>query len=161
MKKLMLIGIISVFSFHSFAQFSLTCPEIYERVMISKQIQKKKASDLADDLSLGGLLIGLTAPAVGLGILATSAGAFIYGESMSKEERVLALKEEGSRQLEKLTKKLRKKISSEITSDEILEIIQGGLVDGLYCRDFPKLASKRVVEDHVSETLKLKYPVRK
>lgn len=160
MKKLVLIGMLSTFSFNSFAQFSLTCPEIYERIMISKEIKKNKVGNLGEELSVGGFLMGLGAPAVGLTILAGSVGASVYANTKSREERVMELKEEGSRELKKLTRKLQKKISSDITSEEIMEIVQGGLTDGLYCQNFPEIANKKFVERHVQMILREKYSSR-
>jgi hypothetical protein len=160
MKKFVLLAVLSAFSFNSFAQFSLTCPEIYERTMISKEIKKNKVGNMTDDLSLGGLLIGLSAPAVGLGIMAGAVGMTIYSELPSREEKVLGMKEEGSRQLRKFTKDLQKKISSDISSDEVMQIIKDGLESGVYCRNFPHLASRSEVKEHVRGILKLKYSSR-
>lgn len=160
MKKFVFMAVLSAISFNSFAQFSLSCPEIYERVMISKEIKKKKIGDLTDDIGLGGLLIGLSTPGVGLGIMAGAVGMSIYSELPSREEKVLAMKEEGSRQLQKFTKSLQKKVSSDITSEEIMEIVKDGLESGVYCRNFPHLASRSEVKEHVREILKLKYASR-
>jgi uncharacterized membrane protein YjfL (UPF0719 family) len=160
MKKFVLIAALSAFSFNSFAQFSLTCPEIYERIIISKQIKKNKVGNLTNDIGLGGLLIGLSAPTVGLSILAGAVGMSVYIELPSREEKVLVLKEEGSRQLKRLTKNLQKKISSEISPDEVMQIIQEGLESGRYCQNFPDLAKRKEVKRHVSSVLSLKYSNR-
>lgn len=160
MKKFVFMALLSTISFNSFAQFSLSCPEIYERIMVSKEIKKKKVGDMTDDVGLGGLLIGLSAPGVGLGILAGAVGMSVYSELPSREEKVLAMKEEGSRQLQRFTKSLQKKVSSDISSEEVLEIIKDGLESGVYCRNFPHLANRSDVKEHVREILKLKYASR-
>lgn len=157
MKKLIIASILTVFSFNSFAQFSLSCPEIYQKILIHKDIKKDKASKLSNNFS-GLSILGLMAmPEVGLTLIGASIVAGTYSIIPSKEERVMNLAEEGSKQLERLTKKLQKKINAEITEEEVLRIVQQGLDSGYFCKDFPELYSAQDIKKHVTNVMKANY----
>ena len=160
MKKLILLGVLSVFSLNSFADFSLTCPDIYQRTMLAKEKKKEKAGRISNDLGKGAFFISLGAPAVGLALLVPAVGLSVYSSVDSKEDRVLQIMEEGNRHLVKLTKRLQKKVSSDITADEVLGIVRDGLDSGLFCQQFPHLYSPKEVKEHVTEVMKLKYASR-
>lgn len=160
MKKLMVIAALSIFSFNSFAEFSLSCPDIYQKTMLSKEAKKRKAGRIGSDLGKGAFFISLGAPAVGLALLVPAAGLQVYSDLPSKEERVLGVLEEGNRQLVKLTKKLQKKVSSDVTADEIIGIVRDGLESGQFCQDFPHIYSPSDVKEHVEAVLKSKYASR-
>lgn len=161
-KSFIAFALMSLFSLNAFAEFSLTCPQMYALTVQKKHRGKKKLSHLSDDLataafvtSFGGsapFTLGLILPAVTLNIIA---GA------KPREEKVLDLSEEGTRRLASLAKKARKKISKDITEEEIAEIVQQGLSDGTYCQDFPDLYSPGDVKDHVFWKLRNKYPALK
>ena len=161
-KSFIAFTLMSLFSFSAFADFSLTCPEMYARTIHKKHRSKKKLDHLSNDLaaaafvtSFGGSVpftLGLLLPAITLDLIA---GA------KPKEEKVLDLAEEGSRRLSRLTKKAQKKISKDITQEEISDIVLEGLVAGTYCQDFPDLYSPSDVKEHVMWKLRNKYPALK
>lgn len=160
MKKLILIAALGVFSFNSFAEFSLTCPDIYQKTMLSKEAKKRKAGRISTNLGRGSFFISLGAPAVGLALLVPTVGLSFYSNSASREERVLRILDEGNRSLVKLTKKLQKKVSSDVTADEVLGVVRDGLESGLFCQDFPHIYSPSEVKEHVEEVLRSKYASR-
>lgn len=157
MKKLLLISALSVFSFNSFAQFSLSCPEIYQKTMVSKEIKKNKAERIGSNTGKVAFVTSFGLPAVGLALFAPAIALNIYAASDSREEKVLALIDEGSRELEKFSKKLQKRINSNISEEEILEIVKENLESGFFCQDFPHLYSPKEVKEHVEKVLRLKY----
>lgn len=160
MKKLILTAALSIFSFNSFAEFSLTCPDIYQRTMLSKEAKKERAGRISNDLGKGAFIISLGAPAVGLALLVPAVGLSVYSSVDSKEDRVLQIMEEGNRNLIKLTKKLQKKVSSDISADEVLDVVKRGLESGLFCQEFPHLYSPKEVKEHVEAVMKSKYANR-
>ena len=157
MNKLMVIAVLSIFSFNSFADFSLSCPEIYQKTMLAKEAKKRKAGRIGNQLGQGSFFVALAAPAVGVAMLVPTIGLSVYSNSASKEERVLNILEEGNRHLVKLTKKLRKNVNTDISADEVLKIVTDGLESGLFCQDFPHIYSPSEVKDHVEDVLKEKY----
>lgn len=157
MKKLMIATVLSIFTVNAFADFSLSCPDIYQKTMQSKNSKKRKAGRVGHDLGQSAFIISFGAPVVGLALLAPSVGLSIYSELPSKEEKILRITEEGNRHLLKFTKHLQKKISSDITSEEVIGIVRDGLDSGLFCQDFPELYSPSEVKDHVRDVMKLKY----
>lgn len=160
MKKLILIAALSVFSFNSFAEFSLSCPDIYQKTMMSKAVKKKKAGRIANNMGTGTFFVTLAAPVVGVSMLVPTIALSVYSDLPSKEERVLRIIEEGNRHLARLTKKLQKKVSSDVTADEVQEILKDGLESGLFCQDFPHIYSPSEVKEHVEDVLKSKYASR-
>lgn len=160
MKKLMLIAALSVFSFNSFAEFSLSCPDIYQRTMLAKEVKKRKAGKIANNLGTGAFFVSLGAPVVGVAMLVPTLGLSIYSDAPSKEERVLRILQDGNRHLVKLTKKLRKNVSTDISAEEVLGIVRDGLDSGLFCQDFPHIYTPSDVKEHVEEVLKEKYASR-
>lgn len=159
MKKLYLFSLLTVFSFNAMAGFSLTCPEIYERTMQAKEARKTNAGYKSQVLTANGLLLGAWFPHIGIALMAGALGGTIYSAIPAKESKVIDLSE-GDRQLERFTKKLQKKISSDISENEVMDIIKEGLESGLYCQNFPDLANRREVKRHVRSVLSLKYAIR-
>lgn len=157
MKKLVLITILSAISFNSFAQFSLSCPEMYQKTMVAKEIKKDRAYKLGMNTNRVAFVTSFGLPVVGLALFAPGVALNIYSAIDSKEDRVLRLADEGSRELAKLSKKLQKKINSNISEEEILEIVKENLDSGLFCQDFPHLFSPKEVKDHVEAVLRQKY----
>lgn len=157
MKKLVLISALSVFSFNSFAQFSLSCPEIYQKTMVAKEIKKDKAERIGSNSGKVAFVTSFGLPAVGLALFAPAIALNIYAATDSKEEKVLALIDEGSRELGRFSKKLQKRINSNISEEEILEIVKENLESGLFCQEFPHLYSPKEVKEHVEQVLRLKY----
>jgi hypothetical protein len=160
MKKIIIASLLSVFSLNSFADFSLSCPEIYQKILTDKEMKKEAASKLSNRLS-GLSLVGLIAmPEVGLALIGASLVSGTYSAIPSKEERAMSLVEEGSRQLERLTKDIQKNISKDITEQEVLGVIQEGLDSGLYCQNFPELYGRRDIKKQVTSELKVRYSNR-
>ena len=159
MKKFVLLAALSAFSFNSFAQFSLSCPEIYVKVMQAKEQRKERIAHHSQILTANGILLGAWLPPVGMALLSGALGGTIYGAIPAKETKVLDLAE-GDRQLERFTKSLQKNISSDISENEVMEIIKEGIESGHYCRNFPDLANRREVKRHVRSVLSLQYANR-
>lgn len=160
MKKLILFSALSVFSFNSFADFSLSCTEIYARTMHAKDAKKRRAERVANDFKAASFITTLGAPIVGVSLLAPAIGLDIYASIDSKEEKVLDLANEETRRLNRFAKSLRKKISTDITSEEIVDLVAHGLTSGEFCQDFPHLYSPKDVKRYVQAKLKEKYAVR-
>ncbi|GEM_PF-2579180 len=161
-KSFIAFTVLSLFSFNAFAEFSLNCSEMYERTIISKDIKKERASKLSYDLSTAAFItsFGGSAP-VTLGLLLPAIGLSIYSGADPKEQKVIDLSEEGSRRLARLQKKARKKISKDISQEEIAQIVQEGLESGVFCHRFPHLYTPKEVKNHVMTSLKYKYSVIK
>jgi hypothetical protein len=157
-KSFITIALVSLFSVNAFAEFSLTCPEMYARTIISKERKKDKAGRLSYDLSVGAFItsFGGAAP-VTVGLLLPAVALSIYSGADSREQKVMDLSEEGSRRLAKLEKKARKKINKDITQEEIAAIVEDGLVSGTFCRQFPHLYTPKEVKDYVMRSLKMKH----
>lgn len=157
MKKFILISALSIFSMNSFAGFSLTCPEIYQRVMVAKEIKKDKASRVAYATNAAALVSSLSIPVIGVVMLAPGVALNIYSAIDSKEDRILRLSKEGGRELSRLTKKLQKSINANISEEEVMEVVQQGLESGHYCVAFPDLFTPKEVKEHVEKVLEYKY----
>lgn len=157
MKKLILVSALAIFSFNSFAQFSLSCPEIYQKTLVAKEIKKSKAAKIASNAGKVAFVTSFGLPIVGLALFAPAAALGIYSEIDSKEQRVMRLADEGSHELAKLSWKLQKKINSNISEEEIMVIVKDHLESGFYCQDFPHLFSPKEVKEHVEAVLKQKY----
>lgn len=157
-KTLITLTMATLFSVNAFAEFSLTCPQMYARTIISKEIKKHKAGQLGAELSMGALVtsFGGSAP-VTLGLLLPAVALTIYSDTDSREQKVMDLSNEGSRRLAKLEKKAKKKINKDITKEEIASIVEEGLVSGTFCSDFPHLYTPGEVKDYVMKSLKMKY----
>jgi hypothetical protein len=160
MKFIVMTALITILSSNSYANFSLSCPQIYEKVMVSKNIKKNKAENIGYQLNGAGVVMSLGgAPLLTALLLLPASGLIVYSAFSPKEEKVLNLAEESSHELEKLTKKLRKEIHPDITEQDILSIVEEGLVSGTFCWDFPKLKGPKQIRKHVAEILKEKYLV--
>ncbi len=156
-KAFITLTLASLFSVNAFAEFSLTCPEMYERTIIAKERKKERAGDTANTLGWGMLLFSFGAAPVAVGLLLPTVALSVYSEANPKEAKVVDLSYEGSRRLERLTKKARKKINSKIDQEEIAQIVQEGMSSGLYCQGFPHLYTPKEVKEHVLRTLEMKY----
>jgi hypothetical protein len=157
MKRFIPILVLFTLSFNAFAEFSLDCPQIYDRVMRDKWEKKERVNIQSGVIGLGGVATAFLTPPVGLAIFAVSFGMSTYSFLPSKEERTLHLAKAGTRELSRFTRSLQKSISPDITQHEVTELVNSGLDSGLFCADFPKLASVRDIKKHVRETLKAKY----
>lgn len=160
MKKLLVLAVLSMFSFNSFAEFSLSCADVYQRTMLSKEAKKRKAGRISNNLGGAAFFVTLGAPVVGVAMLVPTIGLSVYSDLPSREERVLRILDEGNRQLVKLTKKLRKNVSTDVTAEEVLGIVRDGLDSGLFCQDFPHIYSPSDVKEHVEDVLRQKYANR-
>jgi hypothetical protein len=160
MKKLIIASLLTVFSFNSFAQFSLSCPEIYQKTFNHKEIKKERASDLSQNFSTASLLGLVALPEIGLALIGASLVSGTYSVIPSTEARVLSLVDEGSRQLRRLTKKLQKNVNKDISEQEVLAVIQQGLESGLFCQNFPDLYNARQVKKHVTNVMRSNYSGR-
>lgn len=75
----------------------------------------------------------------------------------SREERNAKLRDESQRSHKRFMKTLHKKISPNITDEEVGEIIQNGFDSGLFCDDMPELYTPSDIKKHVRVTLEEKY----
>ena len=156
-KSFITIALVSLFSVNAFAEFSLSCPEMYARTIISKERKKDKAARLSHDLSVGAFITSFGAAPVAAGLLLPAVALSIYSGADSREQKVLDLADEGSRRIAKLEKKAKKKISKDITQEEIADIVSEGLISGTFCREFPHLYTPSEVKDYVMRSLKQKH----
>jgi hypothetical protein len=157
MRKITLAVVLATLSFSSFAEFSLNCPEIYARLVSHKNEQRDKAGRVGDQIGKAALVSAFVNPIISGSLFVPVIGIRIFEMTSSKEDRVQMLMEDGTGQLRRLTKKMQKRISSDITSEEISGIIKEGLESGQYCMDFPDIYSPKDVKKHVEEVLKEKY----
>ncbi|MFP5386947.1 MAG: hypothetical protein ACLGHN_12770 [Bacteriovoracia bacterium] len=161
MKKAILFTILSIFSMNSFASFSLSCPEIYKRIIDSKTLKKEKAETTGyylNSFALSASAMG--APLVTAALSIPAIVLISYSSFTPREEKALAYAEEDSRALIRLTKKLQKKIHPDIHEQEIIELVQNGLDSGEFCMDFPDLMSPREVRKYVESQLREKYSLK-
>lgn len=154
----MALALVTFFSANAFAEFSLTCPEMYERTILSKERKKDKASKLSYDLGTAGFIIsfGGSVP-VTVGLLLPAVALSVYAGADSREQKVFDLADEGSKRLARLEKQARKKINKNINQEEIAAIVEEGLTSGVFCRQFPHLYTPKQVKNHVLSSLKMKY----
>lgn len=156
MKKIIAALLIASFSFNSFAQFSLSCPEIYQRI-----VQKKEARKSSSNVSSGAGAVFIAVPVtpVSVGIF-VGIGALLAYKSYAngKEMRAIRISNEDSRQFNKFVKKLQKKINPDITADEVHGIVEEGFNDGVYCQNFPDLYTEGDIKRHVKNILVERYP---
>lgn len=160
MKKLIIASILSMFSLNSFANFSLSCPEIYQKIIVHQEIKQNRLGDVSSNLSALSLMSLIAVPELGLALMGASLASGAYGNIPTKEQRAMSLTQEGSRQIKRFTKKLQKNIDVGITEDEVIGIIDEGLNSGLYCSNFPDLYSRREIKKHVRTVLIGRYSVR-
>ena len=157
-KTIFAFALMSFFSVSAFAEFSLTCPEMYARTIISKERRDNKNKKLAHDLYGGSIVAMFTGSApLTLGLLLPATVISIAADIDSKEVRVMDLASEGSRRLERLTKKAKKKINKDISQEEIVAIVEEGLVSGAFCEGFPDLKRPNEVKRYVLNVLEFKY----
>jgi len=157
MKKIIIASLLTIVSFNALADFSLSCPEIYQKILVHKEMKKNRAGNLSSNFS-GFSALGLIAfPELGLTLMGASIVAGTYSVIPSKEDRAMRLAEEGSKQLKRLTKKLKTKISPNITEEDVLRTVQQGLDSGFFCRNFPDLYSASDIKNHVTNVLKAQY----
>lgn len=103
----------------------------------------------------GGALTG-SLPIVLAATLTPSAINFIVNAT-DKEERALRLLDESQRSHKGFVRKLQKKISENITEEQVSELIAEGFASGAFCSDLPKLYSARKIKKHVKAILEAQY----
>jgi hypothetical protein len=157
MKKFIAASLLSLFTINAFADFSLSCPEIYVRTVNAKERSRDKAHRIVNDMGSAVFFSAFVNPILFFSLAGTSVGLELYAISSSREEKITRLMNEGDKHLIKLTKKLQKKISPEITKEEVLDLVRDGLNSGLYCQNFPHLYSLSDMKEHLEITLKAKY----
>lgn len=157
MKKFTFAVLMSALSFNSFAEFTLNCPEIYARLVSHKEERREKVGRVGDQLGRAALISAFVNPIVSGSLFVPVLGIRIFEATSSQEQRVQNLMEEGTGQLRRLTKRMQKKYSSDISSEEISAIINQGLVSGQFCLDFPDIYTPKDVKKHVEEVLKDRY----
>ncbi len=150
-----------IFSLNTFADFSLTCPEIYRKTLIHKDLTSRKINNVAYKATQVSTLLLLSGNPLVFAALAPAIVVAGYTKNhSSKEQRIDDLMSEGNRRLERLTKKLQKNISSDINEEEIVSLIEDGMKSGLFCKRFPELYSPKDVKEYVKKSLELKYAAR-
>ncbi len=157
MKKLIAVGLLSLFTLNAFADFSLSCPEIYVRTVNAKEKSREKAHRVANEMNTTVFVSAFVNPVLFLSLAGTTVGLELYSASSSREEKVTRLMNEGDKHLLKLTKKLQKNISPDISKEEVLDLVREGLNSGLFCQKFPHLYSLKEMKQHLEISLKAKY----
>ena len=161
MKKSLFALALLLSLFHAHAQeakFSLTCDEIYGRILAKKVHRNEKMNEIGSKTYSYSLIAMFT------GSLPLTAGMMLVGGTLSfvgnidpKEQKIADLQDEGSRTLERFTKKLQKKINQNITQEDIIAEVKGGLESGTFCMGFPDLYSPREVKKYVERRLSDKF----
>lgn len=146
-----------------------TCEGIYALRLANKIEKRDRYNDrwnkVRGDLSYNGALgvVGFMAGAATGSLPILLAGALTPAAISaiknldSKEERISKLRDESQRSHKRFMKSINKKISAEISDDEVAEIIQSGFDSGLYCDDMPELFSPSDIKKHVRKVLEEKY----
>lgn len=180
MKKITSFLMISAFLFNSVAFAdeaaveaksqvkTYSCYELYLTAALNKERSRHIYNDRFNDaphdhLSLnamatlmGGMvsqaLIGSTP--VTVGFFLAPAAISIVKNLPSRQEKVLALTKVGNEKFNKFVKKLQKKISPEITAEEVSKIIEDGFNSGKYCENLPKFATRAQIKKMIKKELK-------
>lgn len=149
-----------------------TCAGIYARGYVNKHMKEEKYNRAMNtqrgDTSYNGFLtIMLLAGSAVTGslpiILAASltpAAISLIVNLPSKEERVLKLADESSKQFDRFLGRLQKKVSANITAQEVEALIQDGFASGEFCENMPNLHSPMDIRKHVKKALKAKYATK-
>lgn len=173
MKKLISTALLFTMISSAFAQESqirnYSCIELYQQ---QAQIAKHKRDSynykfnrIRGDLSINGalgvvgLMGGLVTGSLPIVLVATLTPTIIseLKNIPSKEERALRLQKESAKQLSRFVKRLKKKVSPEISSQEVIEVIQAGLDNGDFCKDASNLDGPSKIRKYVKSKLKAKY----
>ena len=143
-----------------------TCASIYAQVFAKKQMNdakyndnfNKKRGDYTHNEAMT-VVIALAAIANPYIFIAafTPVAISIIVNAPSKEERVLRLRNESSKQFTRFLERLQNHVSPDITAAEVEAIIENGFKSGLYCENLPNLHSPMDIRKDVRKTLKAKY----
>lgn len=140
------------------AQAQETCHEIYAKDLAAKTHKKNRAGKVGADLYASSLIVMWTGSLpLTVGVMVAGGALSIYANMDSSAQKIDDLQHEGSRRLNRLTKKMQRNINENITQDEIVNIVQDGLESGLFCENLPKLYSASAIKKHIREVLELKY----
>lgn len=104
---------------------------------------------------LGGAITG-SIPVVLLATFAPTAVSLIVN-APNKEERALRMLDEATRAQTRFVEKMQKKISPEVTQEEIENLIIEGFDTGLFCSSVPKLYSATKIKKYVQKKLEQRY----
>lgn len=166
---LSLIALICLIQSSAFAQGKAmySCSDIYTMELSNKLEKRDKYNNnwnrTHGDLSynnvvqfMGFMSLALNAP-VGLTLLL---GPVVISEIKnlpSRAERVARLQDETFGLHNRFVNRLQKEVSSEITSEEVIDMIQAHFDSGKLCDKLPKLYSPRQIKKLVTEKLESKY----
>lgn len=164
---LALVAILTVAQSQAFAQKTYTCSDIYAIALANKiesrenynYVWNTQRGDLSynDAISFVGVMVsGISLP-IGLPLFLGPAAISMIKNAPSRAERVDRLQDEARGLHKRFVKKLKNKVSADITSEEVLGEIQYLFDSGKACDKLPKLYSVRKLKKEVTETLKRRY----
>jgi hypothetical protein len=180
--KNLFIGLVVFATISAFAQDvkTFTCQGIYESAMkqdIAKAERYNKKFNRVGTVTVGGspdtLNSGLTimgalagamgGAAIGLGAPVTIPLFFVGAltpqvismivNAPNKEEKALELLDESTKRLDRFTKRMQRKISKDITNEDIIKLTQNGFDNGYFCSELPKLKSPAEIRKYVKNRL--------
>lgn len=133
------------------------CRSIYESIIFQKQLDKDNIFDAG---YYGAFFLGPLAyatPITAAILAAPTAGALIYGSIASREQRAMSLADDTSKRFSRLVKRAQRRIDEGITEEEVLEVVESGFDNGVYCRRLPKTYNFRQIRSYTLERLEKKY----
>jgi hypothetical protein len=157
MKLLAFIFIFSTQLAFASEDWTIDCKRVYQDVQIDKMIKKRKFADVGHYTMYFGSVTIYASPIVGAIIMPPAAAAMIYGNSDSKEEKVLDLLDDYTTRFNRLHRKVKKKVDPSVSAEEIIDVIEEGFLSGQFCPSEKKRYSYRQVKNYVYNQLKLKY----
>lgn len=163
--KTILLSALLLLSFSTRAQVEAqkaSCVELYAHASAEKITKQNKLRER------GATVYGLSLAALFTGNIFIVSGFLLGGSGMvltanlydAPEIRANDLKIEGSRRLEKFTKKMQRKFGAAVSEMEILSIVNEGMDSGLFCAKAPKLATPKEIKSHVESILASRYPAQ-
>jgi hypothetical protein len=138
-----------------------SCREIYKKTAEHKygrNVAIMRGLGTATQVTLAGSLAALITaqPEIAIALFSASAATGLINTAYllmdPREARVLLLSEGHLRKFQRLLKKARN-IRSDITEQNIIDLINKGIDDGTFCQGFPKLYSVRQVSKYVLERI--------
>ncbi len=177
MKKLSILLLSMFFAANSHASaVTYTCLDLYLMAAGNDEAREARYNDNFNNPNSGIYLGGSPATAnAGITVLAFIGSAFtgslpvvlaatlapsaisLIVNAPDKEEKALRLLDAAERSHKKFVKKLQKKVSAEITEQEVTALIERGFESGQFCSKLPKLMSAKKIKKYVTQTLEAKY----
>lgn len=165
MKKIMLLTLCGLFLFTALAaQAEVTqtppCEQAY-RLKSAKEIEKRqKAVEYGFNLYVYGSLTGMVTGQlpITLATMITGLPLSLWGNmSTGASTKTVELLEEESKQMDRIVKSMQKNISTLITRDDVVLVLQQELDNGNLCVNYPKLWSHSKIKAHITKELEVRF----